>query len=67
MDTPSELTEVVVPIQPYSARKRYWCPGCNGPIEPGTFHLVVMPAGESDLRRHWHRGCWFQELRRRRG
>jgi hypothetical protein len=59
------LTETVVPVQPHQARKRYTCPGCQGPIEPGTFHVVVIPDEAVDLRRHWHRGCWFKELRMR--
>ncbi len=57
--------EVVTLVQPYAARKRYECPGCQGPIEPGTGHFVVVPEFEPDLRRHWHRGCWHIEQRRR--
>jgi hypothetical protein len=45
-------------IQPYEARKRYLCPGCNRDIPEGTGHYVVVPADAPDLRRHWHRGCW---------
>jgi hypothetical protein len=45
-------------IQPYEARKRYLCPGCNRDIPQGTGHYVVVPADARDLRRHWHRGCW---------
>lgn len=54
----------VTPVQPYAARKQYICPGCELTISPGTFHLVVVPNDAPDLRRHWHRGCWFKELRR---
>lgn len=61
------MNESVVPVQPYAARKRYLCPGCDGYIEAGTFHVVVVPAEAPDLRRHWHRGCWFKERRRRAG
>lgn len=57
--------EVVHPVQPYQATKDYVCPGCSGTIGPGTFHLVVVPEYDSDLRRHWHHGCWHKELRRR--
>lgn len=60
-------TEVVVPVQPYAARKTYLCPGCELTIPPGTYHLVVVPEFTPDLRRHWHRGCWHRELRRRHG
>lgn len=57
--------EFVHPIQPYQARKTYVCPGCEAAITPGTGHLVVVPEHAPDLRRHWHRGCWFREQRRR--
>ncbi len=66
MGVDRHLDEIVTPVQPYAARKRYLCPGCSGPIEAGTYHLVVIPDDAPDLRRHWHRGCWFKELRRRR-
>ena len=51
-------------IQPDSAIKPYLCPGCGGVISVGRFHLVVIPEDEPDLRRHWHHGCWYKELRR---
>jgi hypothetical protein len=38
--------------------KRYRCPYCEGWIEPGTPHLVVIPEGRLDERRHYHKGCW---------
>ncbi|MCI0426336.1 MAG: hypothetical protein L0Z49_03170 [Actinobacteria bacterium] len=57
----------VTPIQPYQARKDYLCPGCQGIIPKGTFHLVVVPDETPDLRRHWHRGCWYKDQRRRFG
>lgn len=57
--------EVVRPIQPYQARKEYLCPGCDGLIEVGVGHVVVIPEDAPDLRRHWHHGCWFKERRRR--
>ena len=60
-----EPTDVTVsPVQPYAARKRYVCPGCDGPVGAGEFHLVVVPNREPELRRHWHRGCWFREVSR---
>jgi len=62
-----DLGVTVTPVQPYAARKTYVCPGCQASIPPGTFHLVVVPDDEPDLRRHWHRGCWYKELRRRFG
>jgi hypothetical protein len=56
--------EMVHPIQPYQARKSYMCPGCESLIDKGVGHLVVVPQDAPDLRRHWHRGCWFKERRR---
>ncbi|MFV1970616.1 MAG: ATP/GTP-binding protein [Acidimicrobiia bacterium] len=55
---------IVHPIQPYQARKTYLCPGCDGVVEVGVGHLVVVPQDTPDLRRHWHRGCWYKERRR---
>lgn len=60
-------TEAVGLVQPYQARKRYVCPGCQGIIEKGEGHLVVVPEHTPDLRRHWHRACWHRERRRRNG
>jgi hypothetical protein len=57
--------ELVKPIQPYQARKEYACPGCESTIAVGVGHVVVVPEEAPDLRRHWHRGCWYKELRRR--
>lgn len=58
------MNATVAVVQPYAATKRYVCPGCDTMIEPGVGHLVVVPDDEPDLRRHWHRGCWFKEVRR---
>ena len=52
-------------VQPYEAVKFYRCPGCDHEIEPGLGHKVVVPVDASDLRRHWHVGCWMQQERRR--
>ncbi len=57
--------ELVTVVQPYAARKPYLCPGCEQTIEVGLGHLVVIPEDAPDLRRHWHRGCWFKEQRSR--
>lgn len=45
--------------------KEYRCPGCDHPIRPGVWHLVVVPEDAPEERRHWHTGCWRVELRRR--
>jgi hypothetical protein len=60
----------VIRLVPGSASaKSYRCPGCDQEIPPGTPHLVAWPAelpGPSE-RRHWHRTCWEQRMRRRPG
>jgi hypothetical protein len=63
----AEATEAVGLVQPYQTRKSYVCPGCQGTIEKGEGHLVVVPEDTPDLRRHWHRACWHRERRRRNG
>jgi hypothetical protein len=45
--------------------KPYVCPGCDHSIRVGLRHLVVIPVGDADERRHWHTKCWQSELRRR--
>lgn len=52
-------------VQPFEAQKTYLCPGCNQVVHSGTRHVVVVPVGAADLRRHWHAGCF--EARHRRG
>jgi len=52
-------------VQPYEANKMYLCPGCNRDIPAGVGHMVAVPAGASDLRRHWHHGCWNGRGRRK--
>ncbi len=47
--------------------KPYRCPGCDLEIRPATRHLVVVPHGALDERRHWHEGCWRVELNQTRG
>lgn len=49
-------------IQPYEALKGYVCPGCNRDIGPGVGHIVAVPIGAPDMRRHWHKGCWERRL-----
>ena len=50
-------------VQPYQARKEYVCPGCNQEIRPGTGHVVIVPMGQPDLRRHWHTPCQLRAAR----
>jgi hypothetical protein len=44
--------------------KEYRCPGCDHVVRRGVWHLVIVPAGDADARRHWHTECWRRELRR---
>jgi uncharacterized protein with PIN domain len=44
-------------VQPYQALKEYVCPGCNQEIRAGTGHVVIVPLGHSETRRHWHTAC----------
>lgn len=52
-------------IQPYQATKTYLCPGCNRDIPEGMGHMVAVPNGAPDLRRHWHRACWTRRKTRK--
>lgn len=52
-------------VRHVGGEKEYRCPGCEHPIRPGVWHLVVVPEGAPEDRRHWHTQCWRVELRRR--
>jgi hypothetical protein len=68
MDWPAGGEEVEVRVvHPFQARKTYRCPGCHQEIAVGLGHVVVVPKGAADLRRHWHRACWANRARRRPG
>lgn len=54
-------------VHPFQARKAYTCPGCDHTIDAGVGHVVAVPIGAADLRRHWHRPCWEHRMRRRPG
>lgn len=43
--------------------KSYRCPYCQGTIEPGQSHLVSLPDGAPQDRRHYHAGCWNKVVR----
>ena len=51
-------------VRNVGGQKPYRCPGCDHEIRAGIWHLVVVPAGDADARRHWHTECWRSELRR---
>jgi hypothetical protein len=54
-------------VRRVSGDRPYRCPGCDLEIRPGAWHLVVVPQGAPDERRHWHERCWQIELNRTRG
>jgi hypothetical protein len=54
----------VRPVSPERAIKDFICPECGNVVPAGESHVVVWPAGDADLRRHWHRHCWRVEVRR---
>ena len=54
-------------VHPFEARKMYLCPGCQQEIPAGLGHVVVVPVGAVDLRRHWHTACWANRNSRRPG
>ncbi len=51
-------------IRNVGGQKAYRCPGCDHEVRAGMWHLVVVPVGDVDARRHWHTECWRKELRR---
>ena len=50
-------------VRRVTADKEYRCPGCDHLIRRGLWHLVVVPEGVPEGRRHWHEHCWRVELR----
>ena len=51
-------------VRNVGGQKAYRCPGCDHEVRAGVWHLVVVPDGDVDARRHWHTECWRRELRR---
>jgi hypothetical protein len=51
-------------VRAVGGQKPYRCPGCDHEVRAGVAHLVVVPVGDADARRHWHTECWRRELRR---
>jgi hypothetical protein len=51
-------------VRNVGGQKAYRCPGCDHEVRAGMWHLVVVPVGDVDARRHWHTECWRKELRR---
>ncbi|MEX0984264.1 MAG: hypothetical protein WD096_04365 [Actinomycetota bacterium] len=52
-------------VREVGGEKEYRCPGCDHLVRAGARHLVVVPVGDTDARRHWHTKCWQSDLRRR--
>lgn len=67
LDPLTGLPATVRRLQPFEATKFYRCPGCNHDISPGQGHVVVVPAGAADMRRHWHGSCWERRHTRAAG
>jgi hypothetical protein len=51
-------------VRQVGGEKAYRCPGCDHEVRAGIWHLVVVPQGDPDARRHWHTECWRREIRR---
>ena len=51
-------------VRQVGGEKAYRCPGCDHEIRAGVWHLVAVPQGDADSRRHWHTECWRRETRR---
>lgn len=51
-------------VRHVGGQKEYRCPGCDHIVREGAWHLVVLPDGDPEARRHWHTECWRRELRR---
>lgn len=66
-DPLSGLSATIRRVQPYQATKLYRCPGCNNEIGIGIGHVVIVPLGRADERRHWHHSCWNRQTTRRTG
>ena len=45
-------------VRHVGGQKEYRCPGCDHIVREGIWHLVVVPEGDADARRHWHTECW---------
>ena len=52
-------------VREVAGDKEYRCPGCDHLVRVGLRHLVVVPVGDAEARRHWHTKCWQSDLRRR--
>ncbi|MDQ4149362.1 MAG: ATP/GTP-binding protein [Actinomycetota bacterium] len=48
-------------LESVNRSKIYRCPYCQGVIQAGTPHLVVIPVGRMEDRRHYHTACWAKQ------
>lgn len=53
-------------LQSVNREKEYICPYCQGRVTRGTPHLVVIPSGRMEDRRHYHTACWAKQAGLRR-
>jgi hypothetical protein len=63
-DAPAWARATGYEVRTVGGQKEYRCPGCDHEVRAGVVHLVVVPVGDVDARRHWHTECWRSELRR---
>jgi hypothetical protein len=63
-DAPGWASAPGFEVRSVGGQKPYRCPGCDHEVRAGVVHLVVVPVGDADARRHWHTECWRRELRR---
>jgi hypothetical protein len=63
-DAPPWAELVGYEVRQLGSDKVYRCPGCDHEIRVGLWHLVVIPDGDPEGRRHWHTECWRRELHR---
>lgn len=55
----------IVTLSVAVARKLYRCPGCGGPVEVGSSHVLVRyPEADPPFYQHWHRTCALGDLMR---
>ncbi|MDH4112584.1 MAG: hypothetical protein OEV60_07890 [Actinomycetota bacterium] len=63
-DAPAWASAAGFEVRTVGGQKPYRCPGCDHEVRASLVHLVVVPVGDADARRHWHTECWRKELRR---
>jgi len=65
----TDFDDNTVELKHTISKQLYRCPGCRGPIQIGSEHVLVRirhPDGES-YHQHWHRDCTRPIVRELRG